>query len=91
MWPKTSQALGGNTMGKTLEDMADSEDSRRRGVSEPEPDGPRRQIIRPAIKAVVQFARFMITLPVVLIRGRRGNLDEVTVYSATIPASFCGC
>jgi hypothetical protein len=69
-------------MGKTLEDMADSEDSRRRGVSEHDPGEPRRQIIRPAIKAVVQFARFMITLPVVLIRGRRGNLDEVTVYSA---------
>ncbi len=42
----------------------------------------RRQIIRPALKAVYQFARFMITLPVTLIRGRRGNLDEVTVYSA---------
>src|SRR5712671_6734649 len=55
----------------------------------PHPDGdphppkePRRQIVRPAFKAVFQFARFMITLPVVLIRGRRGNLDEVTVYSA---------
>ena len=49
---------------------------------EHEPNGPRRQVIRPAFKAVFQFARFMITLPVVLIRGRRGNLDEVTVYSA---------
>src|SRR4249919_2783994 len=46
------------------------------------PDAPRRQIVRPAFKAVFQFARFMITLPVVLIRGRRGNIDEVTVYSA---------
>lgn len=46
------------------------------------PDAPRRRIIRPAFKAVFQFARFMITLPVVLIRGRRGNIDEVTVYSA---------
>jgi hypothetical protein len=43
---------------------------------------PRRRIIRPAFKAVFQFARFMITLPLVLIRGRRGNIDEVTVYSA---------
>jgi hypothetical protein len=46
------------------------------------PDAPRRQIVRPAFKAVFQFARFMFTLPVVLIRGRRGNIDEVTVYSA---------
>src|SRR6476661_3617306 len=46
------------------------------------PDKPRRQIVRPAIKAVFQFARFMFTLPVALIRGRRGNIDEVTVYSA---------
>jgi hypothetical protein len=45
-------------------------------------DAPRRQIIRPAFKSVFQFARFMLTLPVVLIRGRRGNIDEVTVYSA---------
>src|SRR5438045_1688104 len=46
------------------------------------PDAPRRRIVRPAFKAVFQFARFMITLPVVFIRGRRGNIDEVTVYSA---------
>jgi hypothetical protein len=43
---------------------------------------PRRRIIRPAINAVFQFARYMITMPVVLVRGRRGNIDEVTVYSA---------
>jgi hypothetical protein len=50
-----------------------------------EPQGaakPRRQLVRPAIRAVYQFAKFMITLPVVLVRGRRGNLDEVTVYAA---------
>lgn len=46
------------------------------------PTTPRRKIVRPAFKAVFQFARFMITLPVTLIRGRRGNIDEVTVYSA---------
>src|SRR3954469_18799158 len=46
------------------------------------PAEPRRQIIRPAFRAVFQFARFMFTLPLVLIRGRRGNIDEVTVYSA---------
>ncbi|HEY1600519.1 MAG TPA: hypothetical protein VGG64_13010 [Pirellulales bacterium] len=42
----------------------------------------RRQVVRPAFKAVFQFARFLVTLPVVIVRGRRGNLDEVTVYSA---------
>ncbi len=50
--------------------------------SEDAPATPRRRIVRPAFKAVFQFARYMITLPVVLIRGRRGNIDEVTVYSA---------
>ena len=43
---------------------------------------PRRKLIRPAFKAVFQFARFIVTMPVVLIRGRRGTIDEVTVYSA---------
>jgi hypothetical protein len=43
---------------------------------------PRRRLIRPAFVAVCQFARFMVTLPVTLIRGRRGKMDEVTVYSA---------
>jgi hypothetical protein len=50
-----------------------------------EPQGtpkPRRQLVRPALRAVYQFAKFMITLPVALVRGRRGNLDEVTVYAA---------
>src|SRR5262249_49112827 len=56
---------------------------RHEGRFEPEHEPrPRRQIIRPAFKAVFQFARFMITLPVVLVRGRRGNIDEVTVYAA---------
>ena len=45
-------------------------------------DAPRRGFIKPAFKALGQFVRFMVTLPLVLIRGRRGNLDEVTVYSA---------
>jgi hypothetical protein len=49
---------------------------------EQKPKEPRRKIIRPAIKAVFQFARFMVSLPLLLIRGRRGNIDEVTVYSA---------
>ncbi len=46
------------------------------------PPTQRRRIVRPALKAVFQFARYMITLPVVLVRGRRGKIDEVTVYSA---------
>src|SRR4051812_29679983 len=46
------------------------------------PPGERRKIIRPAFKAVFQFAKFMITLPVAFVRGRRGTIDEVTVYSA---------
>jgi hypothetical protein len=53
-----------------------------RATAEHAPAAPRRKIIRPAFTAVFQFARFMVTLPVVLIRGRRGNIDEVTVYSA---------
>ncbi|HEX3726519.1 MAG TPA: hypothetical protein VHV08_09770 [Pirellulales bacterium] len=51
-------------------------------VHELDEPGSRRQLIRPAFKAVFQFARFMITLPIMLVRGRRGNIDEVTVYSA---------
>jgi hypothetical protein len=42
----------------------------------------RRQIIRPAFRAIFQFTRYMITLPVTLVRARRGSMDEVTVYSA---------
>jgi hypothetical protein len=51
-------------------------------VTETKPATPRRRLVRPAFRAVFQFARFMVTLPVVLVRGRRGNIDEVTVYSA---------
>jgi len=47
-----------------------------------EPLPRRRQLIRPAVKSVFQFARFVFTMPVMLIRGRRGAIDEVTVYSA---------
>ncbi len=71
-------------MGNFPEVPAGSEGQRGRDFGEHEhaPTAPRRKIIRPAFEAVFQFARFMITLPIVLIRGRRGNLDEVTVYSA---------
>lgn len=43
---------------------------------------PRRHVVRQALKAIWQFAQFMITLPLVLVRGRRATVDEVTVYSA---------
>jgi len=43
---------------------------------------PRRQFVRPAFRAVFQFARYMFTLPVVLVRSRRKTMDELTVYSA---------
>jgi hypothetical protein len=69
-------------MGKSLEEAAGREGSRGRDSDEIAPDAPRRLALRPKFKALFQFARFMITLPVVLVRGRRGNLDEVTVYSA---------
>ncbi|MBX9790479.1 MAG: hypothetical protein K2Y37_16285 [Pirellulales bacterium] len=42
----------------------------------------RRRIIRPAIQAVWQFAGFMVTLPLALLRGRKGDSNEVTVYTA---------
>lgn len=60
--------------------VRDHGDKRSLNAGEPEPAA-RRRLIRPAIGAVFQFARFVITLPLVLIRGRRGG-DEVTVYSA---------
>ena len=67
-------------MSKSPEETAGSEGGR--GAAAHPPTTPRRKRIRPAFNAVFQFARFMFTLPVVLIRGRRGNIDEVTVYSA---------
>ncbi|HVU87133.1 MAG TPA: hypothetical protein VHD36_07420 [Pirellulales bacterium] len=62
-------------------------DSGNRGTrfgDEPEPHSgePRRHVVRQAAKAIWQFAKFMITLPLVVVRGRRTNLEEVTVYSA---------
>jgi hypothetical protein len=53
-----------------------------RDVDHSSSDAPRRRLIRPAFVAIGQFMRFMVTLPVTLIRGRRGKMDEVTVYSA---------
>ncbi len=62
---------------------ADVESGNRGFNFDDEPQtGPRRQIVRPALKAIYQFARFMVTLPLVVVRGRRVNVEEVTVYSA---------
>jgi hypothetical protein len=69
-------------MDKFPEGAAGSEESHGRHIAEHPSTAPRRQIIRPAFKAVFQFANFMITLPIMLIRGRRRSVDEVTVYSA---------
>jgi hypothetical protein len=69
-------------MDKSLEEAAGREGSRGRDLDEIPPHAPRRLDLRPKFNAIYQFARFMITLPVVLVRGRRANIDEVTVYSA---------
>jgi hypothetical protein len=69
-------------MGKSPELSPRDEESNERDIVEHARKPPRRRIIRQAFKAVFQFSRFMVTLPIVLIRGRRGNIDEVTVYAA---------
>src|SRR6185436_5509249 len=46
------------------------------------PPGEKPQYVRSAFKAIWQFIKFMVTLPVALISGRRSSTDEVTVYSA---------
>jgi hypothetical protein len=51
-------------------------------VDESSAGKPKRGRIRQAFSAVWQFAKFMFTLPVALVRGRRGTSDEVTVYAA---------
>lgn len=56
-------------------------DGRRFGFDEQQP-GERRKIVGPAFKAVWQFIKFMVALPLVLVRGRQGVQEEVTVYSA---------
>jgi hypothetical protein len=60
-----------------------TESSHAKAAKQP-PAPRRRQIVRPALRAVGQFARFMFTLPVALVRAKRGRgtMDEVTVYSA---------
>jgi hypothetical protein len=51
-------------------------------IAAPAPAAPRRQYIRSALKGVGQLLRYLITLPLLLIRGKRGMMEEVTVYSA---------
>src|SRR5262245_19219179 len=69
-------------MSVTPKDPTSTERSPELITKDTPPTKPRRQIIRPAFKAVFQFARYMFSLPVVLIRGRRGTMDEITVYAA---------
>jgi hypothetical protein len=57
-------------------------DEWRRGEYAEPPKKPRRQLVRPAFRAVFQFVKYMVTLPVALVRGRRATIDELTVYSA---------
>jgi hypothetical protein len=47
-----------------------------------EPSSKRRKIILPALGALFQLARFLVVLPIIVIRGRRTKAEEVTVYSA---------
>jgi hypothetical protein len=49
---------------------------------ERQPAKTRHRVVRPAVKAVFQFAKYMVLLPVTLVRGRRGTREELTVYSA---------
>jgi hypothetical protein len=51
-------------------------------ATEPAKPKARRRVVWPALQAVGQFARFMVTLPWALVRGRRGESNEVTVYAA---------
>jgi hypothetical protein len=64
----STQASGGNTFPVNNEHEASPK--------------PRRQLIRPACRAVYQFGKFVVMLPITIVRGRRSTLDEVTVYSA---------
>jgi hypothetical protein len=81
MWPHCQQLREEVAMSKSLHE-SDGAERFGHDAAQHEAGHAHRQVVRPAIKAVFQFARFMITLPVVLVRGRRGNIDEVTVYSA---------
>ncbi len=69
-------------MEKSREQWAEGERARGAEVPLPAPPRPRRQLIRPAFRAVFQFVKYMVMLPVALVRGRRGKADEGTVYSA---------
>ncbi len=46
------------------------------------PAPPKPQLVRSALKAIWQFLKYMITLPLALVRGRKGMREELTVYSA---------
>lgn len=69
-------------MGTAPQETGDKTTSQKFDPEHQPPAKPRRQLVRPAFKAVWQFTKYMVTLPVLLVRGRRGGMDEVTVYSA---------
>src|SRR5687768_2101566 len=58
-----------------------NQESAKFGV-EPHTAPTRRAVVRPALGAVWQFAKYMVALPVALVRGRTGRRDEVIVYAA---------
>jgi hypothetical protein len=69
-------------MGTAPQESGDKTPPQKFDLEHQSPAKPRRQLVRPAFKAVWQFTKYMVTLPVLLVRGRRGGMDEVTVYSA---------
>ena len=62
-------------------DIKTTQESANFGV-EPDVTPKRRAMVRPALRALWQFARYMITLPLALVRGRTARRDEVVVYTA---------
>ena len=62
-----------STMDNSHDVRNDREGKHASDVANPAPATPRRRLIRPAIGAVFQFVSFIVTLPLVLIRGRRAS------------------
>jgi hypothetical protein len=57
-------------MAKPVRELEHDEKGRGEKFTEPAA-ARRRQLLRPAFKAVFQFASYMIALPVMLVRARR--------------------
>ena len=67
----------------TVQDKPPAIDSGHGTPSAEQSPKPKRQLIRSGFRAVWQFTRYMVVLPVAMVRGKRGtNADELTVYSA---------